>query len=164
MRDFCAQVRAMQDERDGPFYWATGGPNEHTLVADLMRERGIRRLVTYQARISKRARSQDVADAWNAGRVGWPPRLDAAMRAAIDEITRFTGDDRDHDDCVDALASAFKPVKERLAGLSLSFAVKPQPAQKQREENPFWSSRAYTASLMRRGASRGERSAGRDML
>ena len=116
MSIFCEEVKKLQDTRDGPVFWATGGPNEHLVIADLLRARGIRRLTTYSARISKRARSQDAADAWNLGRIVVPAKQDNHMRDAIEEITRFTGDERNHDDCVDALCSAFKPVKAQLTG------------------------------------------------
>jgi hypothetical protein len=74
------------------------------------------------------------------------------MRDAINEITHFTGDDRDHDDVVDALASAFKQFKGQGAPIQAvagSQGAHGRSLNSGMGGNPFMDVRAKLAHLGR---------------
>lgn len=150
MKDFCSLVSEMQARQPGPCWWAVGGGHEPHNVAEMLRERGIKRLSTYYARASKRARAQDVADAWNCGRLMVKQSSDIAMQDALEEVGAFTGEQRAHDDVVDALAAAWRGAQDRMGSLVGALAAstsKNAPPLSFRNDDPRSSARAYENSL-----------------
>lgn len=65
-------------------------------------------IIKMPAKGDKFARAQDVAGAWNKGRVCVPNDAEW-LDAFLSEVATFTGVSDDHDDQVDALAAAYVP-------------------------------------------------------
>lgn len=133
--EFANDIIAAQAERMGPIVWKVGG--QELAIAQLLRERGVERLECITAKGSKRSRAQDVADAWNNGRLLVPEKQSKALVAAIEEIVNFSGDDRLHDDCVDALGNAYHYVAQGSKAGSAGIAGL---------INPMWKDRSKAAS------------------
>jgi predicted phage terminase large subunit-like protein len=95
---------------EGKAYAYTAGPER--AVIHMLLEDGIQ-IFPLSARYNKLVRAQKCANAWNAGRVRVP--LGERWAAAfVKEVTHFTGDEKAHDDQVDAMVAAF----DMLAGSS----------------------------------------------
>lgn len=99
--------------RNAPWRWYAPGPEQG--VADLFRDG--ERPVPIRAiapKGDKFVRAIDYAAAWNDGRVLLPkaaPWLDVFVK----EHAAFTGQDDDHDDCVDAAVAAFDELNSGVA-------------------------------------------------
>lgn len=94
-----------------PVHWHTGG-TESVTVARRLRDGGVP-VKAIPAVGDKFVRSQDVAAAWQQGRV-IVPRDASWSRVFVDEISAFSGVSDVHDDQVDALASAFDALSRTL--------------------------------------------------
>lgn len=79
-------------------------------VAKNMQGRGLTWLAAELARGDKFTRAEDVAVAWNEGRVLLPEDEEAHPWVAdfLEELWKFTGNNDEHDDQVDALANAHR--------------------------------------------------------
>jgi predicted phage terminase large subunit-like protein len=114
--DFMLTLKAMHAAQPGRMLWHIGGTEKGTV--DFIRKR-LPALETRPATTDKFARAQDVAAAWNDGRVLLPSEAHCERNRGdwswvdpfIAELGNFTGVNDLHDDQVDALASAHHAVK-----------------------------------------------------
>lgn len=118
--EFSLLIRATSNEHPGPIVWHASGTEKGS--ADFIREK-VKRLRVINASADKLVRSQDVAAAWNDGRVLLPnpdvfPEAKRWLEPFIAELTAFTGINDPQDDQVDALGSAFAAVKSKSRGYS----------------------------------------------
>lgn len=112
---FTGALKARLANRGAPVRWYLYGPEIG--VGDFIRREGLH-LQALSARGDKFVRAQDVAAAWNDGRVLVPesaPWLDAFL----DELREFTGTGDLHDDQVDALGAAFDLLNEMVVDSSV---------------------------------------------
>jgi predicted phage terminase large subunit-like protein len=109
--DFMLTLKAMHSEQPGRMLWHIAGAEKGN--ADFIRRR-LPALETKPATADKFARAQDVAAAWNDGKVLLPSSAYCERNRGrwdwvdtfISELCAFTGVSDLHDDQVDALASA----------------------------------------------------------
>jgi len=109
--EFSAALKAKLAETGAPLRWYAYGPELG--VGDFLVRDGLY-LQALPARGDKFVRAQDVAAAWNDGRVLVPE--DAPWLAVfLDELREFTGVGDLHDDQVDALGAAFDLLNEGIS-------------------------------------------------
>lgn len=108
--DFSSAVKAKVERTSAPIRWYAYGPEIG--VGDFLIRDGLY-LQALSARGDKFVRAQDVAKAWNAGRV-LVPRDAPWLAVFLDELREFTGTGDLHDDQVDALGAAFDLLNEDL--------------------------------------------------
>jgi len=122
---FALTLKAMHADQPGRMVWHCSGTEKGS--AQFIRKR-IPALEAKTAKGDKFARSQDVAAAWNDGRVLLPstaycernPGRWDWVDTLIGEVTSFTGVADLHDDQVDALASAhYACQRQRVSGSSV---------------------------------------------
>ncbi len=90
-----------------PVYWFVGG--QEKVIADFLTNTCKVPIKTQPAKEDKFARAQDVAAAWNSGRVLMPSSEEPWAQPFLSELLSFSGMDDPHDDQVDALAAAYIP-------------------------------------------------------
>ncbi|GMV18336.1 MAG: hypothetical protein AMXMBFR56_65600 [Polyangiaceae bacterium] len=106
--DFSAALKAKLEGKGAPLRWYAYGPELG--IGDFLRRDGLY-LQALPARGDKFVRAQDVAAAWNDGRVLVPHEA-PWLAAFLDELREFTGVGDLHDDQVDALGAAFDLLNE----------------------------------------------------
>lgn len=112
--EFCAQLKRMHKEQPGPMLWYGSGTEKG--VSQFIRK-NIPALRFKQVTTDKFIRAQDVAAAYNDGRVLWPAKDDGAgwIDEAIEVVSNFTGVKDPQDDDVDALAAGFDVLSQPTA-------------------------------------------------
>lgn len=100
--NFGKDLARMQLVRPGSTLWFVGGQEQYT-SAEILKQKGVKRLDCRVARGQLKVRISPYAERWNQGRILLPAEQDEPMQQFIDEVTHFTGDDKMHDDCVAAL-------------------------------------------------------------
>lgn len=106
--DFSAALKAKLEGKGAQLRWYAYGPELG--IGDFLRRDGLY-LQALPARGDKFVRAQDVAAAWNDGRVLVPHEA-PWVAAFLDELREFTGVGDLHDDQVDALGAAFDLLNE----------------------------------------------------
>lgn len=109
---FTIILRAMVGEVPGRILWHCSGTERG--AADFI-HRSVPQLQAVQVKADKFTRAQAVAAAWNAGKI-LLPRGASWSDTFIGEVCSFTGVSDDHDDQVDALASAHTGLQQRVGG------------------------------------------------
>jgi predicted phage terminase large subunit-like protein len=114
---FLLTLRAQHAGQTGPMRWHCSGTEKG--AGQFIQQR-LPSLQMMQATTDKFVRAQDVAAAWNAGKVLVPHEA-PWLAAFLDEVQSFTGVGDAHDDQVDALASVHsllgRPSAEQTKGL-----------------------------------------------
>lgn len=108
---FLLTLKAMHSAQPGRMRWHASGTEKG--AAQFIKQR-LPALHVVPAKGDKFVRSQDVAAAWNAGRVLVPEGA-PWLAAFLEEVQSFTGVGDVHDDQVDALASAHSLLIRRSA-------------------------------------------------
>lgn len=108
--EFSAALKAKVERTAAPLRWYAYGPELG--VGDFLIRDGLY-LQALPARGDKFVRAQDVAAAWNDGRVLVPENA-PWLAVFLDELREFTGVGDLHDDQVDALGAAFDLLNEGM--------------------------------------------------
>lgn len=118
---FVAEVAGFVAAQPGPVMWS--GAGQESEIARGWRATLLPTLTFMTATREKRIRANDVINAWNDNRVMFPVTADPIQTSFLSEILLFTGNSDPHDDCIDALASAYEAIKHRLTTSATQFVT-----------------------------------------